>query len=348
MPDVRLRVENVDYGGWTSMEVVRSLEQLAGTFDLTVSESWASSGVAVHRPLRPGQLCQVLLDGKSVMAGQIDDVAPQYDARTHSVRVSGRDLTADLVDCSAATGRWKGIPLTQLALILCEPFGIDVAADVDTGLFFREFAVEEGETVFEALSRAARMRAAFLVSNGKGGILITRASRGVISTQLNRPGNILAASAVYSLKERFSDYTVKGQQSGDDDVWGGAAAQPWGSAEDDGVSRYRPLLVLAEDQGGDADFAQRATWERAVRLGKGTRVEITVQGWTHADGLWTPNCQVHVSDEWLGLDMDLLLVGVQNTLDESGTRTVLTLTRPEAYSLLASPESTNDPIWPTL
>ena len=79
----------------------------------------------------------------------------------------------------------------------------------------------------------------------------------------------------------------------------------------------------------------RAQWEANVRAARGIQIEVTVQGWAHAEGLWLPNRRVLVRIPWLGLDGEVLLLsGVRWMLDDNGTRARLTLTRQEAFSLL--------------
>ena len=58
-----------------------------------------------------------------------------------------------------------------------------------------------------------------------------------------------------------------------------------------------------------------------------------MQGWRETpDGpLWEPGRLVHVTDDWLGLDRELLIAGVQQSIDASGTRTILALTSREAF-----------------
>jgi prophage tail gpP-like protein len=102
------------------------------------------------------------------------------------------------------------------------------------------------------------------------------------------------------------------------------------------VQRYRPLIVIAEERGPHASYKQRAEWERNVRRGRSNRATITVQGWRNAAGqLWQPNTMVHLKSAWLGVDTDLLVVGVAFSLDgQSGTRTELRLSERCAFDLI--------------
>ena len=95
--------------------------------------------------------------------------------------------------------------------------------------------------------------------------------------------------------------------------------------------------MLAEAHGAGATLRDRATWERNVRMGRGNRGTVSVQGWRDADGkLWQPNTLVTVTSPMLWLDQaEMLIVGCVYTLDEQqGTLTELAIARPEAFERL--------------
>ena len=86
--------------GWTEATITRSLETIAGTFAVTLSER--DPGETRPRVVRPGDRCRVELEDEAVIEGYIDAVTIDYDATSHTIAVRGRDATGDLVDCSAA------------------------------------------------------------------------------------------------------------------------------------------------------------------------------------------------------------------------------------------------------
>ena len=341
MPDVaELQVDGVRYGGWKSIRISRGIEQIAGAFELGLTERWA--GQDLPRPIRPGDECEVMVDGETVITGYVDDARPSYDKESHAVTVSGRDRTGDLVDCSAIhkSGQWANARLDKIARDLCAPFGIKVHAEVEVGRAFGSFSLNEGEAVFECLDRAARLRAVLLVSDGRGGLVIARAGATRAPAQLVEGENILAASGDFSWRERYSRITVKGQGRGDDENNGATVAHVAARVDDASITRYRPLIVLAEDQDRAGTLKDRAEWEMGVRMGRGSRASVTVQGW-HADAstLWQPNRLVHLRSPYLGADIDLLIVSATYILDESGTRTEMELVRPEAFDLIGGVKS---------
>ncbi len=348
MPDLSLLVGGKQYNGWKSVTVRRALESVCPTFDLLISERWA--GQDQPWPITIGSACQVLLDGELVITGFVDDVMPFFDSQQHGVQVVGRGKTADLVDCSAifGTGQWQNRKLSKIAADICKPFGIDViaASGVDEGASFSKFALQDSETAYEALERLARQRAVFYQENAAGQLVISTASTQRISTPLVQGKNIKAASATFSLRDRFSQYTCKGQAVGFNFSTPEQNASPSGKAADANVSRYRPLIILAETPSDSGKLKDRAIWEAAVRMGRSSRPVLTfAPGWAHSAGLWQPNTLVYCKVPYFQLDREMLIAACAWGKDENGTRTEIELVLPEAFQLLAIEEKDEESIW---
>ena len=213
---VSLIIGDRQHAGWTSATVTRSLETISGTFDIALSER--SPGETTMRQISPGDQCAVFLDGEGVIRGYIDSVNVRVTADVHQIEVRGRDVTGDLVDCSAATtpGEFKNAGLAEIVAALTAPFGINVTVETDTGAPWRvaKFRIEEGETVFESIDRACRFRAVLPLSDGNGGLILGQPTRSRTQTRLRRGVNILAVDGTASLVDRFSDYKLQGQQAG--------------------------------------------------------------------------------------------------------------------------------------
>lgn len=340
MPDVVLIVHGQQYSGWTEVLIRRGIEQVAGTFELTVTDRW--SGQEQMWPIEKGEECTVTYEGETLITGYVDDVLPSFDAGQHQVVVVGRDKTGDLVDCSAIakTGEWEGRTLLQVAKDIAAPFGIEVRAETGVGKPFETATLQEGETAFEALERAARMRGVLLISDAQGGLVITRAGTERISTALVQGKNVLSGRATFSARDLYSAYICKGQDAGDDTSTPEQNAQPKGQAGDPNVKRYRPLIIVAENIEDSKGLKDRAIWEAAVRMGRSARPEITVQGWKHDAGLWLPNRLVRVECPYIYLDEEMLIVSVSYRIGDRGTIAEIELCRPDAFKLLPVPEDT--------
>ena len=338
-----LSIDSRRHEGWTSATVTRALDSISGAFRCRLTERYP--GEATPRDIRPGAPCRVALDGEDVISGHIDTVRVNYDADNHAIEASGRDATGHLVDCSAATspGEWHDAKLEEIAAALAKDFGVEVRAEVDTGKPFARFRIEEGESVFEAIERACSFRGLLPLAD-VGGLALGRPARSRSQTVLRRGENILSATGQTSLLDRHSVYKLLGQQPGSDFRGAADAAHVVGIAADGGVRLHRPLTLVAE-QGLDTGEAQtRVEWEASVRAARARRVTIAVQGWREAPGgpLWAPGRLVRVADDWLGLDRELLIVAVQQSIDEGGTITRMTLMPSTAFLARVTPEPEPD------
>lgn len=333
MPDVALLIGGSRHGGWTSVRVRRGLDQPAGSFELEFTDVWREGGQST--PLKPGDACQLELEGDVVIDGYLDDVGESYSAQHHTMSAAGRSKVADLVDCSAVhgTGQWIQQGLVQIAADLLRPFAlrVDVAEGVDVGEPFRRYRIEFGESVLDCIERAARMRGVLVVA-GPQGITFTRAGRTRVRTTIVRSG-VLSGRRNVSHRDRFSDYLTRGRAAGDDEWSGDVATQQDLLVLDPDVDRYRPLLIQSEGEGGKADLERRATWERGVRMGRSVELRYTLPMWSHDDGLWEPNTLVAVDDDWLGVKGEFLVESVELSLGDEGTRAELSLVDPLAYSV---------------
>lgn len=344
MDNIQLLVDDTLYSGWKAVSVRRSLDLFANTFDLTLTDNQAGQA----RTIRLGSPCQVRIGGETVVTGYVDRIRPRYDARSRSLTVSGRSKTADLVDCSPPPG-WDGAgqynrrTLLQLAATLAKPFGISVRSEVDDLPVIQISNLEQGQPIFEFLELYARQAGVRLVTDPDGNLVITRASVAQAPTALVLGENIEEAEGEFSERNRFSHYYVTGQRPNQLDDNAEAAAHIAGMADDVRL-RYRPTVINAEGPlGGMADASRRAEWQRNVQYGRSRKATYTVSGWRHRDGLWQPNTNVKVIDEWMGFEGrdgkgEWLMIGtVEYVSDERGQRTRLTVMPREAYDLVPLP-----------
>lgn len=330
---VTLKVGGQAFEGWTSVSVQKGIRNPAGAFNLDFAERVRaeSAPLAIGR----GDACEVLVGGEVVITGWIDKSSPGFDAGSRTLSVSGRDKAGDLVDCAALNkpGVWRGRTLTQIAQDLVSPFGLTVTAKADVGAPFAQFALQQGETVWSAIERLTRFRGLLAAPTPAGQIELIQPGQRRADFALAQGENLLSGSAVHDDADRFSLYVLKGQSAGNDEVNGRAAAGPSAEVTDAGVRRYRPTLIVAEDQATLASLRARAGWEASVRSANASAITVEVQGWRAPDGkLWSADLVVPVRSTWLDVDRDLLIADVEFKLDANGgSVTRLSCAPPDAY-----------------
>lgn len=332
--DVALVIDGEAWRGWTGVQIERYIDAMSGAFRLDLTTKWFD--IQVSRPIAPGMWADLTIGGETVITGRIRDVEPSYDAHSNGVAVVGHDATHRLVTCSALPRQYAGASLFDVITDIAAPFGVFVVSQAALGAPLSRFVVEDGETAFEAIDRACRMRGVLPTTNGAGQLLLTRAGQGGATAAVRGGwgGNVLSATGRYTDDGRFNEIVVKAQRPGtDDDADESAAAHVIAEAVDDGVSGYAPLIIIAGDPLDTAAAQMRADWERSVRRGRARRVSATVQGWRDGDGaLWRVNTLVPYQDSILQVDAELLVAAVQFSRDDRGTLTTLQLVDPQAFT----------------
>lgn len=318
------------YTGWTEAAVRRSLGQASATFELSLA---GRASVA----LRPGLAVRLVWEGQAVAEGYIDEIDGELGPRrTYSVK--GRERTEDLVDCShgGTPTEWYGLHLGQLANVLAEPFEIEVVLLTDPGPPFERWTMQHGESPWASIARASRIRGLLPWSDGSGRLLIGRpGERRVPQTILQgEAGTVISSNLRYSHADRYRTYVVRAQRRGTDDGWGALAAQIEGRAEDQGVQRHRPLVIVGESHMTFGDAQDRAEWEAAVRAARSASISVQLPGWRMGRGLgfWPIGELVPVRLPYWDVDTELLIDSVLMRRSRAlGTKTELTLVRPDAY-----------------
>jgi len=264
---IALLVNNMRFEGWKSIEVTRSMADLCGSFNLSVTDKWRGT----TKLIKAGDSCKLYIDSDQIMNGYVNAIYPGITAGSHTITVIGRDKGGDLVDCSVAdkSGQWRGLKLEALISELCKPFGIKVRANVDTGSTVNAadlFKSNKGITVFEAIKRVCSLNGCLAYSDNDGNLLITRAGSEKANTAIIEGRNILEANANFDDANRYSHYIVVGQQSGGDHFITVSSqpspiTQPKAIVIDENVTRYRPLVIIADGQADTAKCQQRAKWK---------------------------------------------------------------------------------------
>ena len=362
---VEIRVGGKRYGGWKSVLITSSIEQVARAFALEVTENFP--GKALLTQILSGALVQVYIGEDLVCTGYITSTPIRYDGKTITVQVQGKSRTVDLVDCcppSAAyappaasanlwsevkgkSGKaqaspstaakpqtsWKNLPAGRIIEELAKPYGITLTISAESNEV-KTHTVNPGETVFESIKRLITKDNLVLTDDEAGNlVLVEPGGAGQATDALELGGNILKASARFDASARFSHYVALGQHAGTDEDFGRTAAEDKGVAVDPEVKRFRLKVLKDSGQASLKTAGDRARFEANFQAARFRAVTYTVQGWRQSDGsLWRPNTKVIVRDQTLfpgGLEM--LVVQTKLQLSSAGMTAELGLMPPDGY-----------------
>ncbi|OYV32829.1 MAG: hypothetical protein B7Z80_25795 [Rhodospirillales bacterium 20-64-7] len=368
---------------FSAISTCRNLRDIAGSFTVQYRDAGREAqsfnpdidttpGFAI---VKAGQACTLALDGTVVLTGWIDEVDATWEGDALTCSITGRDKTGDLVDCAAAPNgpvEYRNMNVLQIAQAICKPFGINVRADVDIGGTFPVFGIEVDELALSAIEKAARQQALLVLSDGIGGLLLTRGGITRGPAALTRPGNILGGGLKSSFAQRFSDYYVKGQtnktvtrqtqvavivdatdpRSGltfpvnttsANTTTESVSTLMTGHAIDPQITRYRPTVRQVKTQSGAATVQQQADWSLRVAKGMGETLNYKVLDWRAGpdNALWLPNQLVRVTDPFADIDKDMLISGITYNFDGNSESTTLELAGRTAFDRIN--EAASDP-----
>lgn len=347
-----IRINGQPFTLWKSATVQRSIDTNAGAFRFSNS---TSSPVGTY-PVKTGDFVEILINGNRKIAGFVDEISGSQDSGSHTIEVSGRDNTADLIDSSVPDSvKVMEGPISLKAMI--EKIISSISATISvlqnvSGL--TDFDDEElqaagcGDSCMAHLVSFARKRQVYLVPDGAGGLIIYRPDKSNRATTsiLHVPGlsnnNVTSYSFQQSQQDRFNQYKCRSQDNfGFSDLadYAGDGTDRSDVVIDSQIraSRYREFQ--AEQTMGDKTCAQRAAEESNIRRAQGVTYTVSIPGVAQSDGtLWDFGQFVDVRDDYAGISGLYLIKSIEYAVDvSSGTRTQLTCCPPDAYQFTAEP-----------
>ena len=104
--------DGAEIKGWRSVSVGLSLSTICNGFSLSqfVGDDFESP------VLFPGDSIRIECDGELLLDGYVDEMSSSFSSGNHSISISGREKTCDIVDCSLKDfGKtWKKKTVSQI------------------------------------------------------------------------------------------------------------------------------------------------------------------------------------------------------------------------------------------
>lgn len=343
-----LLVDGVEYSGWTSGAVTLRLDALTNTFAFSLT-----SKEAKPLPFRGGEECQVLVDGEKILTGHIEIVNVEGSAENHSISITGRNKTGDILDSKIGSLSKIIPPISLKSLIekVIKHIGssISVVDNFGPRIFTKagdDFEPDVGQDAWDFIETIARKRQVLLSSTADGDVLITRASGKEIDATLqhligNDNNNVLEYSVSYDTTGRYNVYKMSTQLNAVALVHAGAfsnkdVVNQSGQSTDLLIRKGRQLVLISESAGSNP--IDRSQWELNVRRARGKVYAATVHGFRNQTGnLWAVNELVQVEDEFAGINSRMLVNSVEFNIDDTGRLTKLSLVEKDSFTLSIDP-----------
>lgn len=280
----------------------------------------------------------VKVGGDTALTGYVDEISHSVSKTNHVFTMSGRDLVADLLDCSAPIFSKLQLSLKEIVAAITGEFKkTKIRIDADLTHARKKISIHPGDSSWDALVNAAEVNGLWPWCEPDGTLVIggpDYSSPIVATLILRRDGkgnNVISLDKTSSHVCRYSRVTVLGQTPGAESEQGKHDLHA--SWKDVGVLRHRPKIVLDHDAENNGMCSARAKKLIGDSRLNGLTLTATVQGHRIAalgqpsdKKLWLPGQRIRVMSEPHGIDGVYFLMArkfIRSRMD--GTRTVLTL-----------------------
>lgn len=347
--DIILEVNGVEFAGFTNISVSKSMEGLSTLFSFaaTSRENIVNGNRVLVDELKVQDEARVFIDGTLISTGFIDDLSISYSADGHSISVSGRDQTGDLIDSSfyQQYKEYKQRDLKRLIEIALKDNGytnikvINEVPDIERLGNTEVIKTGKGDTIFSFIDKYAKKLQVLLVTNADGNIVITReglsgAGGSLISVKGGENNNILSANLNITTKDRFRYMEVYSQA--DNSSFLLTSVKQEASAEDTQIRAPRRKRVSAKVSTEKNLLSNLAKWQVNINRAKGQRYDCKVAGYytdKEQGSIWKINTLVQVRDDKCQLDGEFLIQGVTYTKSGAGSFTDLSVVNKGAFTL---------------
>jgi prophage tail gpP-like protein len=337
--DLTLTVGNVNWDGWQRVQLTRSLDTVPANFDITLTEKYPNKA---DIDVKPGSACTVKLGGDLVLTGWIDRYQAIISPGEHTVHITGRSKTADLVDCAAFTGG-KGPTEEQYLLEgsttaiitqLAKAYDIEVNTQAGDGPSIPTMPINLGETAWEIIDRLTKMAQVLAYDMPDGSLMLATAGSEEMASGFTQGVNVEQASVNFTMDQRFSVY--EGFQTSSLNLTSGSGGnmEPSKVVEDAGVPRFRKRIIIAEGPYMDQNLIDaRVQWEANRRAGRSLAVIVTCDSWRDtANNLWAPNHMAPVDIPIVKIPKTSWCIGQVTYLkDEHGRHAIVMLMPKSAF-----------------
>lgn len=305
-----VKIGNKYWDNSIEAKIQQSVESVSGAFSISFPQFMQSD---IVKELKSGQESEILIADKTIIKGFIDSIRIVEKTGDKYIVVSGRDKTADLVDCDYVEmpNEWKKQTVLKIISDLCSPFGISVVAkgtaSSASSSLIETYKVTEGVSVCSLISQICVDNLLMPVSFGDGKLTLIRAEDAEsISSNIQNPGNVLEMAFVSDDTNRHSRYITKGQGIETPEK-GLQSFLRLSGTFDDSIMRYRPKTFFPENPSNAAKCTSRSKWEGKYRAGMSRKFSYTVVDWTHGQNKkpWMIHSLIQVSDRTLNFDGEL-------------------------------------------
>lgn len=357
------------FTSWSSVSVTRTIDSICGTFDINCFFDYTK--VKKGMPFKISdtvKLEMIAIDPSTnretkhpVMLGYIENVDINCGNGGMTVNISGRDVTADLVDCNFvqedSTLSWKGLTPYDLTMKLVDGLNhmkylfdkqhtIQVAvattkalqqpSDIEAGSAI--VTIEKDEVIADKILEIAKNNGYMVITNEMGFLVLQSKSDGRMREKLQlsvgkpQNNNVLAVSHNLDYTQRYSTLVLTGHKENKKSEIAdkGASSAIELIRHDPYVGRYRPLVVTSTT---NKELDDEMLMRFNLNTASVSTISIKTQGCVNTENeLWRVNNLVGVDLKDVSLPVgDMLIKKITFSIGAEGSYTDMELIHEDAY-----------------
>jgi prophage tail gpP-like protein len=343
---ITIAVGGVQYDGWIDITITKSIEDFCGTFSFTATHVDMSKDFPVKRR----QSCQIYINGIKIINGWVEKISPEHSANSHTLTISGRDRTCDIIDSRLHDIHLKP-PLTLESVVrsvlaklnlshikVINPYQLDSIKQIISS----PVQISAAEFIHNYAQKCQVM----LSTNADGDIEFVRAGAATYQTFLSKSEKdapvIVSSNADFDDSKRFHLYEVLDQENMTFLFESNVEPNPEknvvvkATATDSEIRNSRIYDFTSQDcSHGDEDATTRVKWEANFRRAQSFVYNATVVGFKplNDNGIWLPNRLVRVLDPFCYVDSILLITHIVYTQNSSGSQCQMKFLTSDAFTL---------------
>jgi prophage tail gpP-like protein len=305
-PKPRLVVDGQEWTGIIkSVQVTASMETLAHTFSV---ETYVAGGALFpFYAFAPAQL----FDGDDLLVdGYLEQPDDSRGPEGRSTTLLGKSTTNHLQEAAALLEelQLRSVTLDQIVRKLVEPWKIPVRVEegADLGAKFKKVKINDGETPFEVISRAAHERGLLVYTQTGAELIVGEPTRGPSEFWFPGAGDTESSIRVGGdVSGLGSAYSVLGH--GVHLLLGKDPGKHVATVPNPDVTAYRPIVIEARKGTQLDELVKQANRMMNSRRGKALTCNVESGSWYAPNGdRWWPNMMVRLtSDVRVGRDKEL-------------------------------------------
>lgn len=290
-----------------SAELTYDIEQLAHTFRCTIEP------MTINKPLP----VEFKLDGKRIFSGAIDNASTSTQTSSYSMDISGRSKSANMIDSRITMDAQYGQSLEALLRSVSKGFGLSVNSQVNTKPV-EEFQIN-AESPVDNLAQLVKEQG-FILIERDGVLTIENPAHSPLNAGALEVGsNIGSLNLERNFTNQFYHIEVQGQW---DDAHAAVTYAP--------ANTMRKTVFVCDQLQSEEACQSRAQYERSLAIAKGLNASVSIDDVIEAFTSSAINRTIRVIDQYQDFNETLLIKSVSISVDDSSTKTSLTLFRPFA------------------